>query len=333
VAAPSGLPFLRPVFKRLRLYLANMKIKSIVFFVLSLALSLPFTSFSQNWDDEDDFYVSTREGIEFGVNLGVYRAHPNSSSFYVGDGYYDLGDNQANLYSIEERLFLGTTEDQINNTLNLGGGSFWIPYDSSPLLMPYDPGLMLGLKMLYFWTPESALVMSIDAVNLKAAGPWTLETDLLPGQGQGSNDIKVYGIFGQERRMIGTLGYRTSAYIIDQAAWIFELGATATSVQIKRNYINIETNTYDLITFYNGGGQFSGAGSNLTSTGLGFYGVIGLEAMFEEGGNLEANLRVSRDNIILGSSEGGYNEKLWNIALYVTWLIPPHIGDFVRASF
>ena len=90
-------------------------------------MSLPFTSFSQNWDDEDGFYVSTRQGLEFGVNLGVYRAHPNSSSFYVGDGWFDLGDNQANLYSIEDRLFLGTTEDQINNTLNLGGGNFWIP--------------------------------------------------------------------------------------------------------------------------------------------------------------------------------------------------------------
>ena len=129
------------------------------------------------------------------------------------------------------------------------------------------------------------------------------------------------------------MGYRTAAYIIDEAAWIFEFGAIATSVQIKRNYINVESNTYDLITFYNGGGQFSGAASSLTSTGFGFYGVIGLEAMFEEGGNLEANLRVSRDNIILGAPEGGYNEKLWNFALYVTWLIPPHIGDFVRASF
>ena len=78
--------------------------------------------------------------------------------------------------------------------------------------------------------------------------PWTLETDLLPGQGQGSSDIKVYGVFGQERRMIGTFGYRTAAYIIDEAAWIFEFGATATSLQIKSNYINIENNTYDLIT-------------------------------------------------------------------------------------
>ena len=297
------------------------------------AMSMPFTSFSQNWDDDDDYYVPSRQGMEFGVNLGVYRAHPNSSIFYNGAGWFELGDNQATLYSIEDRLSLGNTEDQINNVLNLGGGNFWIPYDSSPLLMPYDPGLMMGLKMLYFFNPESAIVMSIDGVNLKAAGPWTLETDLLPGQGQGSTDIKVYGIFGQERRMITTLGYRTAAYIIDRASWIFEFGTTATSVQIKRNFINVKDNTYELITFYNGGGQFSGAASNLTSTGFGFYGVIGLEAMFDEGGNLEANFRVSRDNIMLGPEVGGYQDKLWNFALYVTWLIPPHLGDFVRASF
>ena len=92
--------------KYLRLYLANMKIQSVLFFAMSLSLFLPFTGFSQDWDDEDDFYVPTRKGMEFGVNLGVYRAHPNSSVFYNGAGWYDLGDNQANLYSIEDRLFL-----------------------------------------------------------------------------------------------------------------------------------------------------------------------------------------------------------------------------------
>ena len=55
--------------------------------------------------------------------------------------------------------------------------------------------------------------------------------------------------------------------------------------------------------------------------------------MFEEGGNLEVNLKASRDNIRLGNGDGAYQEKLWNFSLYVTWLIPPHIGDFVRASF
>ena len=308
----------------------NLKIPfifAIIFFGLT-----PITIVSQDWDDDDDFYVPRRQGLEYGVNLGVYRAHPNSSQFYNGAGWFELGDNQASLYTIEERLFLGNTEDQINNLLNLGGGNFWVPYDSSPLLMPYDPGLMMGLKLLYFWNPESALVMSIDAANLNSAGPWTLETDLLPGGGQGTDDIRVYGIFGKERRMISSLGYRTAVYIIDEASWVLEFGGSATAIQIKDNFIMIENNSYDLITFFNGN-QFMGATSNLTSVGFGYYAVVGLEAMFEEGGNLEVNFKVSRDNIRLGQGEGAYQEKLWNFSLYVTWLIPPHIGDFVRASF
>jgi len=309
-----------------------MNFKSYFICVLAFIAFMPIQILSQDWDD-DDFYVSRRKGLEYGINLGVYRAHPESSVFYNGAGWYELGDNLASLYTIEDRLFLGNTEDQINNILNLGGGNFWVPYDSSPLQMPYDPGLMMGLKLLYFWNPESALVLSVDAVNLNAAGPWTLETDLLPGTGQGSNDIKVYGIFGKERRMLGTFGYRTAAYIIEEASWIFELGGTATAVQIKDNFIMVENNTYDLITFYNGAGQYSGAGTNLTSVGFGYYAVVGLEAMFEEGGNLEANFRVSRDNIRLGKGDGAYQKTLWNFAVYVTWIIPPHVGDFVRASF
>ena len=308
----------------------NLKI-SFIFAIVFFGLT-PITIVSQDWDDDDDFYIPRRQGLEYGVNLGVYRAHPNSSQFYNGAGWFELGDNQASLYTIEERLFLGNTEDQINNLLNLGGGNFWVPYDSSPLLMPYDPGLMMGLKLLYFWNPESALVMSIDAVNLNAAGPWTLETDLLPGGGQGTDDIRVYGIFGKERRMISSLGYRTAVYIIDEASWVLEFGGSATAIQIKDNFIMIEDNSYDLITFFNGN-QFMGAASNLTSVGFGYYAVVGLEAMFEEGGNLEVNFKVSRDNIRLGQGDGAYQDKLWNFSLYVTWLIPPHIGDFVRASF
>ena len=79
---------------------------------------------------------------------------------------------------------------------------------------------------------------------------------------------------------------------------------------------------------------------NLSNTGFGFYSLIGLEGMFEEGGNLEANFRISRDRIKLGRAEDtgepgftGYDRVNWNFALYITWMIPPHIGDFVRASF
>jgi len=310
-----------------------------VFFLAFLVTSTTFFSVSaQSWDDEE-VYVSRRQGLEFGVNMGAYLPNNSpastSANFYNGDGYYDLGDNSATLFSIEERLMINT--QTISNVQNIvGTESFEIPYDAYSYTMRYDPGMMIGFKTIYFWNPESALVLGFDAMSLKASGAWTLHAAGLPDQGQGSDNIKLYGVFGEERRMITTFGFRTSAYIMDQAAWIFELGGTATGIQINRNFVMVETTPYELITTYNGPGQFSGATSNLTSVGLGFYGTIGLEALFEEGGNLEANLRISRDNIHLGSKEPddtSFEQKSWNVAVYVTWMIPPHIGDFVRATF
>ena len=310
-----------------------------VFLFTFLAISTSFFSLSaQSWDD-DEVYVSRRQGLEFGINMGVYLANNNpvttSANFYNGDGWYDLGDNSATLFSIDSLLTI--SPQTISNVQNIvGTESFEIPYGAYSYTMRYDPGMMLGFKTVYFWNPESALVLGLDAMSLKASGAWTLHAAGLPDQGQGSDNIKLYGVFGQERRMITTFGFRTSAYIMDQAAWIFELGGTATGVQINRNFVMVENTPYELITMYNGPGQFSGATSNLTSVGLGFYGTIGLEALFEEGGNLEANIRISRDNIHLGSKEPddiSFEEKSWNVAVYVTWMIPPHIGDFVRATF
>jgi|TARA_B110000116_G_C16779649_1_gene557609 hypothetical protein len=319
------------------LMIFNQNKQAILFAFLAISTQLYSVS-AQSWDD-DEVYVSRRQGLEFGINMGVYLANNNpvttSANFYNGDGYYDLGDNSATLFSIEERLMINA--QTISNVQNIvGTESFEIPDDSYSYAMRYDPGMMLGFKTVYFWNPESALILGLDAMSLKASGAWTLHAAGLPGQGQGTDNIKLYGVFGQERRMIATLGFRTSAYIIDQAAWIFELGGTATGVQINRNFVMVETTPYELITMYSGPGQFSGATSNLTSVGLGFYGTIGLEALFEEGGNLEANLRISRDNIHLGSKEPddtSFEQKSWNVALYVTWMIPPHIGDFVRATF
>ena len=300
-----------------------------------LALSSLTSAIAQHWEDEPDHYVSRRSGLEFGLNMGVYQANHESSVFYNGDGWYDLGDNSATLYSIEQRLNLGTTAATVQNLLNTE--SFEIPWDAYSYTMRYDPAMMFGFKTVYFWNPESALIFNLDVASIKASGPYTMHIAGLPGQGQGSDNIKMYGVFGEERRLLSSLGFRTSMYIMDQASWVFEFGATATGVQVVENYFNVENSTFDLIYMFVGPGVPStGATSNLTNWGLGFYTVIGLEALFEEGGNLEANLRISRDKIHLGSSEESdifYENNLWNAAIYVTWMIPPHIGDFVRASF
>jgi hypothetical protein len=315
--------------------------------VMAFLTFMPVTILSQNSDDDDeDYYVSRRKGLEFGLNIGVYQANHKSANFYNGAGDYELGDNSATLYSIGERLGIdpigfSNTYANVQDILNTGA-DFYI-YDYS-YTMRYDPGMMFGFKTVYFWNPESALIFNLDVVNLSVSGGYILELEGLPEQGQGNVNTRDYGVFGKERRMLSSLGYRSSMYIIDRAAWLFEFGATAIGVQVVENYINVENSTFDLISMPPiPGTPSNGATSNLTNVGFGLYGVIGLEALFEEGGNLEANFRISRDRIRLGSNEEqeingqmyplGYDNTLWNFSIYVTWMIPPHIGDFVRASF
>ncbi|MBM55979.1 MAG: hypothetical protein CMB32_05425 [Euryarchaeota archaeon] len=317
--------------------IAAQILRSTLFLLLICQTQL---TFAQDWLDEEEGWGPRRRGIEFGLNMGVYQAnnglYTSSANFYNGDGYFELGDNTATLYSIEERMYLGTTDETIQNMLNVS--SFEIPYDAYSLNMMYNPSMLFGLKMVGFFNPEAAIVLAADVASLKAKGAYTINAGTIqPGQ---NTNTRVYGVFGEERRMMTMLGFRTSFYITDRSSWVFEFGEIMTATRIERNYFNVEQATFDLITQFNGPGNFNGPTSNLTNFGFGQYATIGLEALFEEGGNLEANFRLSRDRIKLGSQEEdfngdvkGYNMIQWNFALYVTWMIPPHIGDFVRASF
>ena len=73
--------------------------------------ALTEASVAQDWDDWDDYddgsYVSQRKGVEFAMNFGIYQAnHKAANAFYNGYAgeFYDLGDNTANLMTIEGRL-------------------------------------------------------------------------------------------------------------------------------------------------------------------------------------------------------------------------------------
>jgi hypothetical protein len=200
--------------------------------------------------------------------------------------------------------------------------------------------MLFGIRIVGFFSPENAIALSTDFVSLKAFGEYQIDFG-----DSASNQIYRYyngSIFGEERRFIASLGYRTSIYINEVSSWLFELGGTAIGTQVMRNYFVVEGTPFQLI-YQNQNtvpGQFNGQTSNLSNMGFGGYVVLGLEGLFEKGGNLEANLRVSYDSIKLGSQERdefdeilGYRQMQWNFALYVTWMIPPHIGDFVRASF
>jgi len=286
-------------------------------------------------DDDDDYSYATREGLEFGVNIGVYRGFPQAAYFYDGAGDHELSDAGAQIWGIQERLQQLQGQQlthPVTGILNEFGA--WNIY-SLPL-MQYKPSMFFGLKAAKFWNPETALVCHVDVAQVTAEGAWSLSTGLLSDQGLG-DEVLTYPIIGKEQRLNIALGYRTSIYITEGASWAFELGGLANAGALEGNYIvmspDVGNALYEvnlLTAIGNGaGGQLSPASNVLTQWGTGFYSSLGLAVEFEEGGHVELNVRASRDNINLGTEA----YKGWNVAAFLTWMIPSQLGDFVRASF
>lgn len=287
-------------------------------------------------DDDDDYSYASREGLEFGVNIGVYRGFPQAAYFYDGAGDHELSDVGAQIWGIRERL-QQLQGQQLTHPVTgiLNEFPAWNIYGLP--LMQYKPSMFFGLKAAKFWNPETAVVCHVDVAQVTAEGSWSLSTGLLPDQGQGNEDVRTFPIIGKEQRLNIALGYRTSIYIAEGASWAFELGGLANAVAIEENYIvmspNVGNALYEvnlLTAIGNGtGGQLSPASNVLTQWGTGFYSSLGLAVEFEEGGHVELNVRASRDNINLGTEA----YKGWNVAAFLTWMIPSQLGDFVRASF
>jgi hypothetical protein len=288
-------------------------------------------------DTEDDYTYVSRRGLEFGLNIGVYRGDSWPAYFYDGSGMWELGDASGQIWGIEDRLLqLQQQQHPVRDILNdLTSGNMGWRLESLPL-MQYRPAMMFGLKAVKFWNPESALVVSVDAMQMTAEGAWTLNTGQLPDQGQGNAQILTFPILGKERRLNVLLGYRTSAYMAEGVSWTFEAGGLANALTVEENYIMMweysesQAKRLDLLTApANGNGTLGAANNLLTQWGTGMYVGGGLDLSFEEGGNIELNVRACRDNMRLGTTEF----KRWNGALFVTWMIPSQLGDFVRASF
>ncbi|MED5318922.1 MAG: hypothetical protein VX758_07210, partial [Bacteroidota bacterium] len=267
-------------------------------------------------DDDDDYSYASREGLEFGVNIGVYRGFPQAAYFYDGAGDHELSDVGAQIWGIRERL-QQLQGQQLTHPVTgiLNEFPAWNIY-SLPL-MQYKPSMFFGLKAAKFWNPETAVVCHVDVAQVTAEGSWSLSTGLLPDQGQGNEDVRTFPIIGKEQRLNIALGYRTSIYIAEGASWAFELGGLANAVAIEENYIvmspNVGNALYEvnlLTAIGNGaGGQLSPASNVLTQWGTGFYSSLGLAVEFEEGGHVELNVRASRDNINLGTEA----YKGWNV--------------------
>ena len=188
-----------------------------------------------------------------------------------------------------------------------------------PIDQRYDVGFGFGLRVMQRFNLENAVVLDVDIWRLKSRGAWQLDTGELPDQGQGSTDLRDFGIFGSEDRMAMGLGYRTASPIDRSASWIFELGGAMMASRIRDHYIEVAGQTYDMIV-PRGGQVGVGAIQDLTwGVGYGGYVRIGAEAYMDAGAGLELSYRLGYDAVVLGLSDF----RVFNHALTLTWLFPP----------
>ena len=279
------------------------------------------------YDDSDllgDF--ERPKQLHFGMNINIGKAGGASSVFYNGTGMHELGDVFREMLSIPERLdwnsvsggTANTVRNQIAQSLGIAnaGGMSVATY---PIDQRYDVGFGFGLRVMQRFNLENAVVLDVDIWRLKSRGAWQLDTGELPDQGQGSTDLRDFGIFGSEDRMAMGLGYRTASPIDRSASWIFELGGTMMASRIRDHYIEVAGQTYDMIV-PRGGQVGVGAIQDLTwGVGYGGYVRIGAEAYMDAGAGLELSYRLSYDAVVLGLSDF----RVFNHALTLTWLFPP----------
>jgi hypothetical protein len=262
--------------------------------------------------------------LQFGMRLGAVLGGAASTAFYNGLGTYELGDGSANLYSIEDRLNLGgansPTRSSVLDLLNVT--DFYIPADGYPTAARYDPVVLMGVRVLQRFNLENSIVFDADFVRLRSRAAWQLVTNLLPDQGQGTEDRRDFGIFGEEERFMVHLGYRTASPIDKSASYVIGLGVNMVSTRITDHYVVIEgggrTEEFALITSYNAG-QTGPATGALTGTGFGAYIRVGAEAYVPNGSGVELTYRLGYDAIKLGRE----TFRTLDHALVLTWLMPP----------
>lgn len=276
--------------------------------------------------DDDEWEFADRSGFTFGLNLGVYFGNKQSANFYNGAALWDLNDPLAQLYTIEDRLTLNqVTLQQVQNLI--GAEAFTIPWDAAPANMRYNPGIMFGFRMGYRFNSDNGIFLDANYATLKAADKFTLRTNLLPDPMQGTEDIRLYNIIGQEDRLSLNLGYRTGIMVNEQTNWYLEGGGSMLAVRMVDNYLELEGTTFDLWLSFQGPNFFQGPVSNLTGTGFGWYVGTGVEVFFDETYEINVGIRMNRDQVVMGGFQpwnprtGEARTRVNNWAFFVSFSI------------
>lgn len=274
---------------------------------------------------DDDYDPEARNGFSFGLTMGVYFANKKSANFYNGSCSYQLEDNIASCYRIENRIQPASSSEggvmsnneynRILDHYNASGMSF--PQDMYPVNMRYQPSFMYGFKVKYNFNYTNSIVMGLNVANLKTVDVYTVNMIGTSPEQNEQNDTQVLDINGKEDRFQLTLGYRTGFETGPKANYFFEFGGSMLGTRVKSNEIFIADRSYELFIGADNPNQSFQSYRPRTEVGIGFYAATGWELFFNDRYEVEFGVQVAREPVQLGT----YRDELFSSQIYLAFSI------------
>ncbi|MBI4945042.1 MAG: hypothetical protein HY840_01425 [Bacteroidetes bacterium] len=279
--------------------------------IFSLMLLLLFSIKSIAQTDEDkprrrDY--KSRKGFHTGVYTGAYFANKSTAGIYDGYGF-DPGGNKNNfagsfMNQSINYYYGGKTglADQIAPALGVGIGQWHFDQTDMPLKMKYNPGILVGIHMMYGFTQKNALIFNASGTRLTLNGSFTivLDTASIGPKQPGHQDLKACSITGAEQRMLFQIGYRRILGEDEVFNFFIEGGAALNMTKLVGNQITINNLQINLASYYSYPNYFGFREKYLSGVGLGAFAGFGLNLTANPKCNLQLIYNSFYEKIKIG---------------------------------
>ncbi len=208
-----------------------MKLKTLYLFIFLTSL-LPFAKSQGAYNYMDEQIDTTKFFV--GINLGAYFANSESARFYSGTP-------NVTPYGID--YILSNPRNQATFRNYFGNPPFRVvEYPNNP---SYNTSLEIGLHAGYRINKIFSLFLDFNTTQLDYKQAFTIENKNYNNNKPGPNYEQI-PIFGEENRFYINLGPQINFYSSGNSTAYLSAFANATNVNLKRNYIVIDNQEYEI---------------------------------------------------------------------------------------
>ncbi len=212
---------------------------------------------------------TTRRGLYFGGNVGVFLANKYTANYYNGtDSTGNPGQRISSIFQYSQNY------EKIKQAL--GGYDFTIA--ELPLNMKYSPSAYIGFHVRYLFSNYDAFLFQANYSKVKASDIFTLKLQT-PNFSNPEATYYKADIWGIEDRVNIDVGYSRIFSLSENIFLGLEGGINFNSVRVKESKIKIE------------GMQFS-----ITDPSYNYYNIV--EGGVNAGAFITANIQLWLNNVL-----------------------------------